>query len=223
MPNWVQRLGNEVGAVKHQSSRTIIYYFWTISDWAYLGHERLVALAGRYGVGIDYRPIDLPAVYARTGGILLGERSKQRRDYRMAELRRWKRRLNDPIVIEPRYFPADHHPSSRLLVAAKLAGLPLSKLSFAVMRAMWAEERNIADRGVLRQIASAHAPDASALLTASDGPDVSAEYQRYTEQAPDDGVFGSPFYLFAGEPYWGQDRLDFLEEALASADTPLST
>lgn len=203
--------------MKPMSSRVVTYYFWTISDWAYLGHERLVALASRHGVEIDYRPVDLPTVYARTGGILLSKRSQQRRDYRMAELRRWKRRLNDPIVLEPRYFPADHHPSSRLLIAAKLAGLPLALLSFAVMRAMWVEERNIADRAVLRQIASAHVPDADALLAASDGRDVQAAYDRYTEQAPDDGVFGSPFYLFAGEPFWGQDRLDFLEEALASA------
>ncbi len=78
---------------KQNSPRVITYYFWTISDWAYLGHERFVALAQRYGADIDYRPIDLPAVYARTGGILLSQRSKQRRDYRMAELRRWKRRL----------------------------------------------------------------------------------------------------------------------------------
>lgn len=194
---------------------TITYYFWTISDWAYLGHERLVAMAARHDVAIDYKPIDLPAVYAATGGILLGQRSPQRRDYRMAELRRWKARLDDPIVLEPRYFPVDHHPSSRLLVAAKLAGLPLADLSFAVMRAMWAEERDISDRATLREIGAGHVPDIDALLAASDRPDVQAEYERYTREAPADGVFGSPFYLFEGDILWGQDRLDFLEDALA--------
>ena len=52
----------------------IVYYFWTISDWAYFGGERLEALSHQYGVPIDYRPVDLPKVYARTGGILLGQR-----------------------------------------------------------------------------------------------------------------------------------------------------
>lgn len=197
------------------SPSVITYYFWTASDWAYLGHRRLVAMAAKHGVEIDYRPVDLPTIYAATGGILLGQRSPQRQAYRMAELRRWKERLGDPIRLEPRFFPTDHHPSSRLVVAAKLAGLPLAELSFAVMRAMWAEDRDISDRNVLREIAAAaHVPDVEALLAASDRPDVRAEYERYTREAPDDGVFGSPFYLYGGDILWGQDRLDVLEEAL---------
>lgn len=106
--------------------KTIRYYFWTMSDWAYLGHRRLIDIASRYNAVIDYRPIDLPAVYARTGGTLLGQRSRQRQDYRMAELGRWKARLHDPIVIEPKHFPAEYDLASRLLVAAKLAELPLA-------------------------------------------------------------------------------------------------
>lgn len=193
----------------------ITYYFWTISDWAYLGHRRLVDMAARHGVEIDYRPVDLPAVYAMTGGVLLGQRSKQRQDYRMAELRRWKERLDDPIVIEPRYFPVSYHLSSRLVIAAKLAGLPLAELSYAVMRGMWAEERDISDPETLREICASSVPDVEALLAAAERPDVQAEYERYTREAPDDGVFGSPFYLYDGDILWGQDRLDFLAEALA--------
>lgn len=198
------------------SPDVITYYFWAISDWAYLGHRRLVAMADRHGVRIDYRPFDLPAVYAQTGGILLGERSQQRQDYRMAELRRWKARLSDPIVLKPRYFPVSHHLSSRLLIAAKLAGHPVAELSYAVMRGMWADERDISDRDTLRELGAAFVPDIDALLTAADGPDARAEYERYTREAPADGVFGSPFYLYGGEVLWGQDRLDFLEEALAT-------
>ncbi|WP_375458933.1 2-hydroxychromene-2-carboxylate isomerase [uncultured Enterovirga sp.] len=196
------------------SPSVITYYFWTASDWAYLGHQRLVAMAAKHGVDIDYRPVDLPTIYAQTGGILLGQRSQQRQDYRMAELRRWKARLGDPIVLEPRFFPTDHHPSSRLVAAAKLAGLPVAELSYAVMRAMWVEDRDISDRAVLREVGAGLVPDIDALLAASDRPDVQAEYARYTAEAPGDGVFGSPFYLYDGDILWGQDRLDFLEEAL---------
>ncbi len=196
------------------SPSVIRYYFWTASDWAYLGHRRLVAMAAKHGVDIDYRPVDLPAVYARTGGILLGQRSRQRQDYRMAELRRWKARLDDPITIEPRFFPTNHHPSSRLVVAAKLAGLPLADLSYAVMQAMWVEDRDIADPATLRDIGAAHVPDIDGLLAASRRPDVEAEYERNTREAESEGVFGSPFYLYGGDILWGQDRLDFLEEAL---------
>jgi len=198
-----------------EANDTIVYYFWTISDWAYFGQQRLEALAQEYGVAIDYRPVNLPEVYARTGGILLGQRSKQRQDYRIAELNRWKKRLGIPLNIEPKYFPVNQDASSRLIVAAKRAGLPLGQLTFAIMRGMWADDVDIADEATLRKIAAALVPDVDALLAASKAPEVQAEYQRYTDQAPVDGVFGSPFYLYGGDILWGQDRLDFLEELLA--------
>jgi 2-hydroxychromene-2-carboxylate isomerase len=193
----------------------IVYYFWTISDWAYFGGERLESLSHQHGVPIDYRPVDLPKVYARTGGILLGQRSRQRQDYRIAELKRWRTRLGIPLNIEPKYFPVDQDPSSKLIVAAKRAGLPPGPLTQAIMRAMWAEEKDISDEATLRVIGSPLVPDIDALLTASKAPEVRAEYESYTERAPADGVFGSPFYLYDGEVYWGQDRLDFLAEAVA--------
>jgi 2-hydroxychromene-2-carboxylate isomerase len=194
---------------------TIVYYFWTISDWAYFGQERLEALARKYGVAIDYRPVNLPEVYARTGGILLGQRSRQRQDYRIAELKRWKKRLGIPLNIEPKYFPVGQDASSRLIIAAKRAGLPLGTLTLAIMRGMWADEVDISDEATLRKIAAPLVPDVDVLIAASKAPEVQAEYQRYTDQAPADGVFGSPFYLYGGEILWGQDRLEFLEELLA--------
>jgi 2-hydroxychromene-2-carboxylate isomerase len=194
---------------------TIVYYFWTISDWAYFGQERLEALAQKYGVAIDYRPVNLPEVYARTGGILLGQRSKQRQAYRIAELQRWKKRLGIPLNIEPKYFPVNQDASSRLIIAAKRAGLPLGGLTFAIMRGMWADEIDISDEATLRKIAAPYVSDVDALLAAAKVPEVQAEYQRYTNQAPADGVFGSPFYLYGGEIFWGQDRLEFLGELLA--------
>jgi 2-hydroxychromene-2-carboxylate isomerase len=198
-----------------EANDTIVYYFWTISDWAYFGQQRLEALAQEYGVAIDYRPVNLPEVYARTGGILLGQRSKQRQDYRIAELERWKKRLGIPLNIEPKYFPVNQDASSRLIIAAKRAGLPLGQLTFAIMRGMWADEVDISDETTLRKIAAPLVPDVDALLAASKAPEMQAEYQRYTDQAPADGVFGSPFYLYGGDILWGQDRLDFLEELLA--------
>ena len=199
-----------------EANDTIVYYFWTISDWAYFGQQRLEALAQEYGVAIDYRPVNLPEVYARTGGILLGQRSKQRQDYRIAELERWKKRLGIPLNIEPKYFPVNQDASSHLIIAAKRAGLPLGQLTFAIMRGMWADELDISDETTLRKIAAPLVPDVDALLAASKAPEMQAEYQRYTDQAPADGVFGSPFYLYGGDILWGQDRLDFLDRALSA-------
>jgi 2-hydroxychromene-2-carboxylate isomerase len=195
----------------------LIYYFWIISDWAYFGGPRVESIAKRHGIDVDFRPVRLLEVYRRTGGIPLGQRAPQRQAERVWELRRWRARLGMTCNIEPRYFPVDDEPASRLLIAAKLRGLDLHGLAQAIMRALWAEDANIADPATLAAIAARFVSDPRALLDEAATSRVLAEYDRYTDQAPADGVFGSPFYIFDGEPYWGQDRLDFLEEAIIRA------
>jgi 2-hydroxychromene-2-carboxylate isomerase len=196
---------------------SIRYYFWIISDWAYFGGWRLHALAERHGVAIDYRPVKLPVVYDRTGGIVLSRRSRQRQDYRVAELKRWRSRLGMPLNIEPRFFPVDDEPGSRVVIAAKRLGLPLAPLVNAIMKAVWAEDRNIGDPAELRAIGASVGLDMDAVMAEAGTAAVLEQYVAYTDEAPRDGVFGSPFYIFRGEPFWGQDRLEFLEEAMVRA------
>ena len=134
------------------SDPVITYYFWTISDWAYFGHERLVAMAAKHGVAIDYsRSTCRPSTRA-TGGILLGQRSTQRQAYRMAELA-----LEGPAERSRRsraeIFSGLPPSSSRLLVAAKLAGLPLGDLLCDDARDVGRRDRHFG-RGTLRKIAA---------------------------------------------------------------------
>lgn len=195
----------------------LTYYFWIISDWAYLGGPRLESLALRHDVAIDFRPIRMAEVYARTGGILLSQRAPQRQAERVWELRRWRARLGMVCNIEPKHFPVDDEPASRLLIAAKLRGLDIHGLTQAVMQATWVEDADITDRDTLLAVAAQFVPDPEVLLVESEAPPTKAEYDRYTDDAPAAGVFGSPFYIFQGEPFWGQDRLDMLEEAIIRA------
>ena len=195
----------------------LTYYFWIISDWAYLGGPRLEAMARMHGLDVDFRPVRLAKVYERTGGILLGQRAPQRQAERLWELRRWRARLGMPCNIEPVHFPVSDEAASRLLIAAKMRGMDLHGFTQAVMRAVWAEDADISDRATLLGIAARFVPDPEKLAAEADKPTVVAEYDRYTDEAPGDGVFGSPFYVFQAEPFWGQDRLDFLEEAIIRA------
>jgi 2-hydroxychromene-2-carboxylate isomerase len=196
---------------------TVRYYFWTVSDWAYFGGERFQAITERYGVEADYRPIKLLEVYARTGGLPLRQRASQRQEYRIAELKRWRARLGIPLNLKPKYSPTDDEPSSRVIIAAKRLQFPLAPLTHAIMRALWAEERNIADPATLREIGASLGLDMEAIMAEAETDAVRQEFMAYTDAAPGEGVFGSPFYIFQGEPFWGQDRLDFLDEAIARA------
>ena len=178
------------------------------------------SIAKRHDVEVDFRPVRLLEIYKHTGGIPLPQRSMQRQAERVWELKRWRAQLGMTCNIEPKYFPVSDELASCLVIAAKLRGMNLHGLSQALMQAMWAEDLDISDEAVLTNIASRFVSDPKALIGEAKATNVVNEYDRYTEDAPRDGVFGSPFYIFEGEPFWGQDRLDFLEEAIIRAKEP---
>jgi 2-hydroxychromene-2-carboxylate isomerase len=101
------------------------------------------------------------------------------------------------------------------VIAAQQAGLDAFPLSHAILRALWAEERDISDAEVRRAIADENGYDGAALVAAEQSGPVQAEYRRYGEEAERLGVFGSPTIVLDGELFWGQDRLDFVDRALA--------
>lgn len=196
----------------------IHYYFWMNSDWAYLGADRLEAIARKHGIPIHYKPVDLPQVYARTGGVLLGQRSPERQAYRIAELKRWCRKLGIHVNPTPRFMCPDATLASTLVIAINQAGLPVLDLYKAILRAQWCEEQNIADPTQLARILQAQQLDTDYWL--KQAPLMQAQYQAHTEEAIKAGVFGSPSYVYQGELFWGQDRLDMLDEAIALHPAP---
>lgn len=194
----------------------IDYYFWMNSDWAYLGADRLEALAQRQAVEIRYKPVDLPNVYARTGGMLLGQRSQERQNYRATELRRWCRKLGIQVNPYPRYMCPNADLASCIVIAAALQGLAVLPLYKAILRAEWVEERDISDVTTLCEILDEQDLDSATLLREAEAPETAQRYRAYTDDAVSAGVFGSPSYVYRGELFWGQDRLDMLEEAIAA-------
>ena len=198
---------------------TIDYYVWLLSDWAYLGGVRFVQLAARHRLKINHIPMRMQDVYAGSGGVLLANRSWQRQAYRITELKRWRSRLGILVNIEPKFYPTDVDLASRVVIAAQQRGLPVADFVNAVMRAVWAEDQNVADPTVLVAIAKRCGLEGRGLLDAADAEAVRAEYRGNTERALSAGVFGSPFYAFAGELFWGQDRLEMLEEAVVGSAT----
>jgi len=201
------------------TARIIDYYVWLMSDWAYLGGVRLVQMAARHGVLINHIPMRMQDVYAGSGGVLLAQRSWQRQAYRIAELKRRRARLGVRLNIEPKFFPSDVDLASCMVIAAQRRGLPASELANGVMRAVWAEDQDVSDPSVLLAIAGQAGIGGAGLLDAARTESVQAEYRGNTARALAAGVFGSPFYLFAGELFWGQDRLEMLEEAIARCAT----
>jgi 2-hydroxychromene-2-carboxylate isomerase len=192
----------------------ITYYCSLVSPWTYLGHARLGEIAARHGATIDYVPITVSAIFPRTGGLPLPKRGPERQAYRLVELRRWPRLLGVPLNAEPKHFPTDDRPSARLALTAKAQGHDIAELSLAVLRACWAEERDVADLATLREIADACGLDGQALLQESEAQSGQQRLEAACEQAIAAGCFGSPWYDVEGEPFWGQDRLELVEKTL---------
>jgi 2-hydroxychromene-2-carboxylate isomerase len=195
--------------------KTIDYYFSPASPWTYLGHQRLIGIAARHQAAIRIRPVDLGRIFPGSGGLPLGQRAPQRQAYRLVELRRWANYLQLPLNLQPKYFPTPVQDAARLIILAdeRHGPAPALHLMQAIMRGVWAEDRNIADAATLAEMADRCGLPGSKLVTELDGAD--ARYAEFTQQAIAAQVFGAPWYTYLGEPFWGQDRLDFLDRALA--------
>ena len=198
--------------------KTADYYFSPISPWTYLGHARFAAMAQRHGAAVRVKPADFGKIFPVSGGLPLPKRAPQRQAYRLVELKRFSEYLKLPLNLQPKFFPAPGDLAAQFIVAAGRAGGgdAAMRLAGAIQRACWAEERNIADAATLAAICSEQGMDAAKLAAAAQSDEAKAEYAANTQEAIERGVFGAPSYVIDGEIFWGQDRLDFVERALAA-------
>ncbi len=196
--------------------KAIDYYLATNSVWAYLGHDRVVALAKQHGADLAVKPINLGMVFPASGGQPLPQRAPQRQAYRLVEMARWAEFLGKPIHVQPKHFPVDGNPAALWILAAAEVGTAQALALFgAIGRALWEQERDISDPATLTAAATACGLDATALAARARHADMSARYKALTDEAIGRGVFGAPTYVLDGELFWGQDRLDFLARKLA--------
>ncbi len=196
-------------------SKTLDYYLAPMSPWTYLGHQRLVQITKAAGATVRVMPMDLGKVFPISGGLPLGKRAPQRQAYRLVELTRFSKYLNLPLNLHPKFFPVAGDPSSKLIVAVDMhhgADAALA-ITGAVLSAVWQEERDIANEATLATLLNEHKLDA-ACMALSNTPEVQTRYDSYTQSAIDAQVFGSPTFVVDGEMFWGQDRLDFVADAL---------
>jgi 2-hydroxychromene-2-carboxylate isomerase len=192
----------------------IDYYLSLVSPYVYLAGRRPWDIAGRYGATIAVKPIDTGALMPRTGGVALADRHESRKAYRLQELRRQSLKAGLPLNLRPAFFPVNGAPAAYAVIAATRTDGDIAGLIHALGRALWAEDRNIADDDVIRDCLSATGYDPA---LADKGMLAGAEtYMTNMEDAVGRGVFGVPFFITDGdERFWGQDRLDDLDAHLA--------
>ncbi|MDJ0947300.1 MAG: 2-hydroxychromene-2-carboxylate isomerase [Alphaproteobacteria bacterium] len=196
-------------------TKSIDIYYAMISPFTYLGFARFREVARKHGAQVAFKPVALSKVFPATGGVPLPKRAPARQAYRLVELKRWSEVNGVPLNPQPAHFPADDTLAALMGVAAREQGQDIGDFSLAVLRAVWAEDRNIGDAATLEAIAGGVGLDGAALLAAAETEAVIARYDADTQEAIDRGVFGAPFMFYKDEPFWGQDRIELLDRALA--------
>ena len=198
---------------------TVDYFMTPVSPFTYMGHQRFRAICQQHDAQINLRVMDLGKVFPVSGGLALKDRPPQRRAYRMMELKRWREYLGVPLNLEPKYFPVPSEAAATAILAVMQRHGVDAALDVAgdCLRAIWAEDRDISAQATLREIVQARGHDAVAILALAASAEVAALYIVHSQEAIARGVFGSPTFVLKDELFWGQDRLDFLDRALARA------
>lgn len=209
------------------SPRPVIeYYFSFISLWSYIGNRRLFQLAEKHNAQIRYKPIDLMRIFSLSGGLPVAKRSQQRQAYRLLEMKRWTLIRDIPIVEHPRYYPADPSLAHRFLLAAlEQRGHdsgPVQEFVQQSLGAVWAEELDVANPMTIQLLAKkSRISGIDELLERAETDDSLAKLElSRTEEAISNSYFGAPVYVYRGEPFWGQDRLEMLDDVLGSGREP---
>ena len=199
-------------------SRTVNYYHFLISPYSYIAIDQFNALVKKHNLEVNYLPIAPMQVFAETGGVPPAKRHPSRQRLRMDELTRWKDHLGlKDMNLTPAHFPTDQSLAAQMVLAAGGANAKpeAAKLSDALLRVVWTEEKDIADESVLVAAADSVGLSGADLLSQAKEEQWVSAYAKTTETAIATGVIGSPTYEVGEELYWGQDRIEFLDRALS--------
>ncbi|SFK01740.1 2-hydroxychromene-2-carboxylate isomerase [Celeribacter neptunius] len=199
----------------------IDYYFSLLSSFTYLAGDRFAEIAEKHGATVRYKPFDILTMFDRLGAPRPADRPEGRKIYRMQELKRFAAQAGKPMKFQPAFWPTNAAPGSYAVIAAQEAlenGAEgdLDGLVQRLLKAVWEEDRDIADDAVITEALKASGFDPMLSMT---GMLKGAEtYAKNLEDAVSVGVFGSPFYIITDtdERFWGQDRLDMLDAYLGS-------
>lgn len=199
-------------------TRTVECFFDFGSPASYLAYTQLPAIAAATGATVAWRPMLLGGVFKATGNASPVTVPAKGR-WMMGDLKRFARRYGVPFAFNPAF------PVNTLALMRGATGVQLREpgrftgYCDAVFRAMWAEPRAMGDAAVVAEVLSAAGFDPAAFEAMTADPEVKARLVATTEEAVARGVFGAPSCFVDGTLYFGQDRLDWVRDALAA---PLS-
>jgi 2-hydroxychromene-2-carboxylate isomerase len=193
-------------------SGKVEFFYDYVSIYSYLADSQLATLAG---AEIVYRPMFLGAVMEATGNRPPGT-VEAKRKYLMMDVDRWTKRYSLAFRMNP-VFPQNTLKALRLALVAQQQGV-FESVHRALFDAMWLHEKELAEEAVLEKIAT----DAGLPLEAIEDQAIKSELKANTAEAVDRGAFGAPTFFIDDQMFFGNDRFEFIREAIKNrGGTPL--
>lgn len=194
-------------------TKTLDFYFDLGSPATYLAWTQLPALCQATGATLVYRPMLLGGVFQAIGNASPASVPAKGR-YMLADLQRHARRYGVPFVFN-RHFPINTLGLMRGAMGY-LTRQPeaLPRYLDAMFRALWVENRNLADPAVVAEVLQLAGLDPKQFEALLHDDQIKAALKANTDEAVQRGVFGAPSIFVNGELFFGQDRLEFIREAL---------
>ena len=193
----------------------IDFYFDFSSPYGYLAAERIDELAARHGRVVDWHPMLLGVAFKQTGSQPLTE-IPIKGDYAKRDFARTAR-LQGTAFRMPSRFPIPSQAPGRIVTWAKreraAAAAPVAK---ALYHAYFVDDRDISSPEVAAEVAATAGVARDQARAATEDPAIKDLFRRDVEAAIARGVFGSPFVIVDGEPFWGVDRFDQIDRWLAT-------
>lgn len=186
------------------------FYFDFSSPYGYLASEKIDALAQKFGRKVKWRPILLGIVFRETGAVPLTQ-APLKGEYSLHDFSRSARYLGVPYAHPPRFPVATQHAARTYYWLHDQDCAKARAFAHAAYRAFFVDGQDISDLTVVLDLASRQGADYDALSEALAGPAIKARLKAECEAAIAKGVFGSPYILVDGEPFFGSDRLPQLE------------
>jgi 2-hydroxychromene-2-carboxylate isomerase len=193
--------------------KCVDFYFDFGSPTTYLAWTQLPAIAAAAGAELNYHPILLGAIFQATGNrspVAVPSKAV----WMMKDLARFAARYRVPFSHNP------HFPINTLHLMRGAIGYQMKKPELfnsyvaTIFKAIWVDGLNLGDQATLAQLLQASGFDATEFLTLIQLPEVKEKLRTETEAAVQRNVFGAPTFFVGDEMFFGQDRLDFVQEAL---------
>ena len=193
--------------------KSVDFYFDFGSLASYLAFTQLPKLAADTGAEVVYKPMLLGAVFQATGNhspATIAAKGK----YMVEDMMRFARRYGVALNMNP-YFPINTLSLMRMAIGLQMQNDPrLSAYRDAIFQALWVDEQNLNDPATVGAVLTMSGFDTVAMLALASDPAVKEALKAASQEAVDRGVFGAPSFFVDDRMYWGQDRLDFVREAL---------